>query len=403
MYRGMAGLLLALAVPAASADDLFVTGVTVNGGSEARKSYDTVTDLLNSLSTKGLKQTNPAYTETSATTATLYVRGLPAEAAFATNATTLRFRVPSLGIDESFTGSDRDDSRDRFEDFLKANGDDILKRMLKELARVSPVDPIAGNPASLMSQMGVQDFGNVMEADNTSPGSTTGGVAAAFGAGLRFDRYSSGGFDQNVTTLPLSYRRDIGNGYQLTLDMPINWVDTQGASTYNLSVGGALRVPVTPQWSLTPALRIGAGGSEDLGGGATMYSGSLTSRYTWDFGDYRLGLTDMLGLYRTNALDVGDYHADYDLSNRMFRNALDLSGPLRDTFLGSGAIWRAWIIDTRFYGSELYSENQQEFGIAATTRMQVGGSVIDKVSLGLTYLSGDNDVSGFKVNFGYRF
>lgn len=400
-HHWIAGLLCAALTPAALAKDLFELGLSVNAAPETREGFTTISDLFDALSTEGLTALVPSYTESSPATAALYVRGLPAEASFQSGSTTLRFRVPSLGIDVSFSGATRNDSRDQFEDFIKANGEDILKRMLRELARVSPVDPVAGNPGSLMAQMGAQDFADAAAVDGSAAG---GNAQNLFGIGLGLDSNSLGRYDQTVTRLPLSFAFDLSGGYRLTLSAPIYRVESEGTDSYGASFGAALRVPLTTDWALTPALRIGAAGSGDLGAAAALYSGSLTSRYVWHFGNaLDLGLTNQVAFYQSRSISAGDYEADYGLSNRSLKNGLDLAGPLEGTFLGGGARWRAWVIDTRFYGDELYSNAWQEYGVSVGTRVQAGGIVYEQMNLGLSYVNGENDVSGVKLNFGYRF
>lgn len=398
----IAGALCAAMTMPTQAKDLFELGLSVDSAPEVREGFTTISDLFDALSTEGLTQLSPGYTESSPATAALYVRGLPAEASFQSGSTTLRFRVPSLGIDVSFTGETRDDSRDQFEDYIKANGGDILKRMLKELARVSPVDPVAGNPGSLMAQMGAQDFADAASVSGNPGG--TGSSGNLFGIGLGYDSNSLGPYDQNVMRLPLSFGFDLSNGYRLTLSAPIYRVESEGTDSYGASFGAALRIPLTADWALTPALRVGAAGSGDLGSAAALYSGSLTSRYVWHFaGGLDLGMTNQLALYQSRSISAGDYEADYDLSNRSLKNGLDLAGPLNGTFLGNGAQWRAWVIDTRFYGDELYSNSWQEYGVSVGTRVQAGAIVYEQMNLGVSYLNGENDVSGLKLNFGYRF
>lgn len=399
----LAGVVCAALSSAVLAEDLFRLDLNVNGNLDGSQGYSSISDLFDGLTTEGLQQLVPSYTVRSATVATLYVRGLPAIASFAANSTTLRFQVPSLGIDESFTGSTRDNSRDQFDDYIKANGNDILQRMLKELARVSPVDPVAGNPGSLMAQMGMQDFADAANVDGAA-GQGSGASSHDFGLGIGYDSTTTGRFDQTVTRLPLSYGFNLSNGYRLTLSAPLYRLETEGADSYGGSFGAALRIPLSADWALTPALRVGAAGSGDLGSAAMLYSGSLSSRYVWHFdGALDLGMTNQVGFYQSRTLDVGDYEADYNLSNRSLKNGLDLAGPLNDTFLGNGARWRAWVIDTRFYGDELYSNSWQEYGVSVGTRVQAGAIVYEQMNLGVSYLNGENDVSGLKLNFGYRF
>ena len=184
-----------------------VTGAVTQTGS---KSFKKIDDLVNSLDNNGLRSIVPSYTNTSAASAVLSVRGLPATATYAANSTTLRFQVPSLNIDLSFTGATRDQSQDRFFEFLKGKGSGIVSDLLKGLAAKTPLDPVAGNPNSLMAQMAGASFSQGL-GGGAAPGSTTVAVDAKdgsqvrFGLGARFGRYNQGDFKSQTFTVPLSF------------------------------------------------------------------------------------------------------------------------------------------------------------------------------------------------------
>ncbi len=387
------------------AKDLFELDALVReSGQQGKAGFSAIGDLLDAVSASGLQGVVSTYTETSAAVATLYIRGLPAQVEYASGSPTLNFRVPSLGINLTFAGGTRSASEDQFETWMKGEGADLLTRMLKELAHVSPVDPVAGNPGSLMGQMGAADFSTAADSvfvDDTTGSSMAGNNYAL--VGLEFGRYSAGGFSQNVTKLPLGWTWNLGNGYHFKLEAPLTYTTAEGAKGGSAALGGALRVPVLKGWVLTPALRVGATGSSDLGAAAVMYSASLSSRYAFALGDWQFGITDMVGLYRTQSLKYGDYEIDYDLSNTMLRNGIDVGSSLPSSLLGRPAAWRAWIIDTRYSGDALYIEKYQEFGIAASTRVNFAGVTIEQSSLGITYTHGDHDLKGFRLNFGYKF
>ncbi|GAA5183615.1 hypothetical protein GCM10025771_35620 [Niveibacterium umoris] len=400
----MAGV-LAVCCGGAQAKNLFELDALVKDtGQRGQVGFTSLTDLLDAVSLSGLQNTVSTYTDISAAIGTLYVRGLPVQVEYRAESPILNFRVPSLGININFAGATRSASEQQFKDWMKGEGKNLLTLMLKEMARVSPVDPVAGNPASLMAQMGATDFSTA--ADSVYVGESTGGQMAGNNyalVGLEFGRYSAGGFSQNMTKLPLGWTWNLGNGYHFKLDAPLTYNDTEGAKTGSAALGGSLRVPVLTGWVLTPAMRVGAVGSADLGAAAVMYSASLSSRFSFAAGDWLFGMTNMVGLYRTQSLKYGDYEINYDLSNQMFRNGLDVGNTFPENWFGRSVNWRAWIIDTRFYGDALYIEKYQEFGFAAGTRIEFAGVSIEKANLGVTYTHGDNGLKGFRMNFGYKF
>lgn len=405
MRRVLLVLLCAGAPGLVQAKDLFeLDAKVIESGQQGRQGFSAITDLLDAVSTNGLQNVVSSYTETSAAIATLNVRGLPAQVEYQSGSPVLAFRVPSLGIDLKFNGATRSESEDQFEDWLKGEGSGLLTRMLKELARVSPVDPVAGNPGSLMAQMGAADYSTAADSvfvDDASGSSMAGNNYAL--VGLEFGRYSAGGYSQSVTKLPLGWTWKLKDGYQFKLEAPITYSDIEGAKTGSGALGGAFRVPVLKGWVLTPALRVGATASSDLGAAAVMYSASLSSRYAFAWGDWQFGITDMVGLYRTQSLSHGDYEVDYDLSNTMLRNGIDVGTALPASWFGRPTAWRAWFIDTRFSGDALYIESYQEIGAALSTRVSFAGVTIEQSSLGLTYTMGENDLKGFRLNFGYKF
>jgi len=397
MRKSVVALACAATMGSVQAKDLFELDVLVNGNQSASRGFNSVTDMVDTLSDNGLRALVDTYNDQSAAHAALFIRGLPAEAEYNAQSATLYFRVPSLGISQTFAGANRDESQEMFKAWLRGDGQAALTAMLKELARVSPVDPVAGNPGSLMGQMVASDFGNAMDSGFIEPGASSKPGNAGV-VGLEYGQYSNGDYKQNVTRLPLGWNWGFANGYIFKLDLPITYTSTEGAKTGVFSVGGSLLIPIVRNWYLTPALRIGATGSEDLGAAAMMYSGSLTSRYSFEAGGLVWGMTNMVGVYRTQSLKAGDYEVDYDLANTTFRNGFDVGGKLPGNYG-----WRAWIIDTRFTGDELYSNNYQEYGVAGNMRVDVGGVVFDKATLGVTYINGQHDVHGFKLNFGYKF
>lgn len=396
------------AVPMVSqAADLF-SGTFTSDGASAFASSRTAQDFTALLTTSGIETLLPTYTDVSAATIAASLRGVAVTLSFPANSTTLQLVVPGAQVDRSFTGATRDDSRDQLIEWLKGQGGTDLTRILQLAVATTGVDPVAGNPNSLMSTMGASDFNSATGATGGAGGSGSGRGSAGFGA--RFGNYTIGSNDTSVVVLPLSYTYTFANGSGLILDVPLTIADTSGAQSYSGSFGVGYRfaVPVTLperwQWSLTPALRFGGVGSIDLGAVGGLWSGSVTSSLTAPLRDgMNLTLGNMVSLLRTVPVNYGGYNTSYELQNTMYRNGLILNQRLGE-FRGREISGSLFAIDTRFAGDALYVSSYQEYGVYlnAGQPMRLGGLQVP-LRAGVTYLQGERGYSGFTVNLGVTF
>lgn len=393
------GGLYAQACQMPATDRLFNASLCVEG-EFAGKSFNNIQDLLDVVNTNNLRQLFPTYDENvSQGRFVLDVRGLPAILEYERNSTQLLFTVPSLGISQTFNGATRDNSNDQFEDYIKKNGSDILKELLK----VSPVDPMAGNPTSVQTQMAINDYDAGFDTmhDASAPGS-------AFGLGARFGSYTMGGFKQNVYTLPISYAYTFANHDVLSFRLPLTFIETDGANSYQGLLGVSYKKNISSRWALTPSIGYGMTGSSDLGSFGHIVSGSLTSDLMlYDNGKYSLSMGNMVGYYLTLPVSMADYKVNYNLQNIITRNGLLLSIPLQKNFLNREFSFDFFVTGTWFFGDALYNNNYQEVGFSFGPRRSVDKLAPNvssqTLSLGLKYVRGDRDTGGVQLNFGYRF
>lgn len=407
-YSNIRLLSCAIAVMAmsssASAKDLFSIELMVDG-TTGRSTYASIEDIIDAVDDRSLSRIVSSYNSTSVATAVLSIRGIPATVEYRTSGTTLTFSAPAAGVDEiSFTGSSRDESQQLLEDYLKTNSDGILKKLLNYAVANTAVDPVAGNPSSLMGMMAANDFSQGTELDGGSPLVTNSASARAnaFGIGARFGQYSATGFEQNVYTIPIAYTVPLDNpGYQLKFQMPVTYIDTEGTATYSGSLGIGVRVPVTDDWSLTPAARVGSVGSIDLGSAAVVYSGSLSSNYNMHYSDLKFTIGNTAGYFQTKSIDAGDYEIAYDLTNQMIKNGIGVEGPLDFAVFGEGITWQTSIANTQFFGDELYIENYTDISMSFGTRAT--DTSWSSLRVGVTYSFGSKDYDGARMNFGYTF
>ncbi len=401
-------LALAIGCPIAShsalAAEVFnVTGTVVGGTTQTRSfGFSSAEDVL--AFPNNLQNYFSNYvTQTEAATVNVDYRGLGMTTSFANLSNDLVFVVPSLGITQTFSGANRHESQRLFSDFMKKNGGAILNQIMKKLVEVSPHDPIAGNPNSLMSQMVASDFANGFFSLNSNiAGKGDEKPNNLIGIGVRVSSIrQEDGLRNNSMTLPFSYtvRADIDPRRQLIFNAPLTYTEVGGAKAYNLGFGAAYRTPMNDNWTLTPALNYGAAGSKDLGAFGQAVSASITSSYVINGNGYDLVIGNMVGYYRTLKLSAGDYSYNPDIANLVFRNGVMYSQPINA--FGKKMSIEYSLIDTRFTGTALYNEGYDEIGITLGTNKSAS-SARSFLRAGANVLFGPK-TKGFSLNVGYWF
>ncbi len=398
---------------AALAADPFTVdlSVTAPGTATGTAGFSSLTKAIDELQTQNLTALTSIYTSTSAATATINLRGLNATATYLLGSPALQFSVPSIGLNTTFAGATRDQSAKLLQDFLLKNQGGLVTRILQKLAATSPIDPIAGNPNSLQNQMARSDFsigtGIGLTATDT-PGRPAPGSAAArqpnlFSIGGEVGIVNAGRFTSTVVTLPLRYIIPFEDpGYAITLDLPLTYIDTQGAAAGYGSFGVALRIPVAENWYLTPAFRAGIGGSLDLGAASIQYSGSIASRYDIHWNDLKVTIGNAVALTKVGGLSVGGVGVNYDMFNQLFTNGAQFEGSLPYTVYGHPTSWQAYIADTYVAGNAVYVPHYDEIGFTVGTRQGPNTQDWQALRVGAGFVFGAH-YNAYKVALTYRF
>jgi hypothetical protein len=399
MIKGTAALCLGATLSVAQAG-VFDINTDVNGN-RTTSSFESVEDAFEALSTSRFSSLNPAYTGVQAATVNIDYRGLGMVTTYPTAGSPLLvLDIPSLGIRETFNGGNRDASQDLLKEYFKSNSADILGRISKALAKNSPVDPIAGNPNSLMSQMVFQDFNNAFTsfATNIKSGDASSNL---IGVGIGVGQYRQGGVTSRAVTLPLSYtfRNDLDPRRQVTLSAPITSTDADGSKGYSFGLGGAYRFPMNDNWALSGAVNYALTGSKDLGALAAMTSVSLTSSYLIPMEKFDLAIGNMIGYYKAMKAKSGDYGYEPDIANTVLRNGVMLSQPI--TVSGRGMSVEYSLVHTHFSGTELYNKQYVELGVSLGTNKRAT-SARSYFRSGINYLHSSNS-KGFNITLGYWF
>jgi hypothetical protein len=408
----MAFAFVASAAGEARAKDLFDVNIDVTSPTtaQAAASAGTITQLIETLQTANLQALTSAYTNTSGATATLNIRGVVATATFLPNSTTLVFSMPSAGVNKSFTGATRNDSEQQLLDFLTKNGGSEATRVLQQLVASSPIDPVAGNPGSLQNAMAASDFAigtgigiNGVPAPAVGPAGTLLQQPNLVALGGDVGVMNLDGYTSEVVTLPLRYTIAFADPrYALTFDLPLTYVNTQGASSFFGSFGASLRIPLLTNWYLTPSLRAGAAGSVDLGAAAVEYSGGVASRYDIFYHDLMITIGNGIDLVKTLPLSIGDIHVNYDLTNELWNNGVQVEGSLPYTMFGYPTSWQGYVVDTAVTGSKVYVSHYDEIGFTVGTRHGMNAQDWNSFRVGAGVAFGSH-FNAYKAGFTYRF
>lgn len=379
---------------------VFVLSGTVDGQSTVTYSWDSIETAIDALGDDQLKALLPGYTGVEAVNLSLNLRGEMAYLAFpSATSTTLVFSLPSLGITQSFTGGTRAESQQLWEDYMK-NNTALLEGLMRQLVKTSPIDPIAGNPNSLMTRAVQQDY-EVMLRNVAASGTGGGASQNRLGSGLTYSSMTSAGVKSRSVTLPLSYARTFGDpNHEFSIHMPVTLTKVGSAKVYETNLSSYYRHPLTPSWVLGGQLGLRATGSQDLGSLAVLGGSSAMSSYTWGE-SWQLTMGNLVGRNQTLTVKSGGDAYNPRIGNNVYRNGFLLSTPGAGDALGVLTNWEFFWVDTRFAGTELYNRWQEEVGMTYGTRRLANAREAD-LRGGFTYVKAEK-AHGFRCNIGVWF
>lgn len=362
-----------------------------------------LTDLRRDLRGQSLEILAPTYNPTSPVNININLRGLLAEISFAANSTILNVNIPNAGITTSFDGGTRDQSIALFKQYLTEVKS--VPKLLKAYAKYSPIDPIAGNPNSLIAQMAQADF--LMSVLSPKSGCSncwsTQPIVHQFQAGTYASRAFSHGYDTTSVTLPLRYSYSPNHRFAIILDAPFTYNRNGGASSVYGSLGMGLKLPVTNNWSLTATYRIGSGGSIDLVCSGNFVSCGLINVYNQKIGNNVLTLTNYVGFFTSTNLWLGGVNFNYHLQKTIFKNGLSFTTCKGMTILNREVTVKASIVDTYFKGNRFYIRHFDEVSVALITTHINPCLKFDCLSLAFAYQFGDKSYKSYALNMTYQF
>lgn len=360
-------------------------------------------DLRRDLRTSAIEKLIPIYTPELPASLDINLRGILASGSFAANSTTFVVQFPQLGVTNTFTGGTREESLTLFKDFVRDAG--THGNLLKAYARFSPIDPIAGNPNSLMAQMGQADYlvGHLSPLSGCSCGWSSQPIVNQIQVGLHAGRSFAGGFDATLLTLPLRYSYSPDLDHAFILDAPLTYLRNGGASSLVGSIGIAYRLPILNSWSLTPIVRLGAGGSLDLCTSGSFISGGVTSVFNYKIRNYVFSLTDYVGYISSTNLWLTGINFNYHLHNVILKNGISLTSCELLSICGREVNFSSFFTDSYFARKRLYIRHYDEVGVSLIINHLNPCFKEDCLSIGFSYQFGQHKWKGYFLNFTYQF
>lgn len=261
-----------------------------------------------------------------------------------------------------------------------------------------------GDSDSLQTRMFMDDFDRALV--EIDPAATAGPV---IGAALELEHLKNAN-GQNVDSIavPLTYavRSDLDPRRQAIASLRLVDARADGANTYSVIAGAALRRPINDAWTLVPAVSTGYvsynQGNNDTYG--TINGGSLSSIYKLHYGQVEVALANMLAHYRTNKFRGVVGAVDPDLNNTIARNGIIVSMPtvLQGRRLATEIAFVRTDVLTGHRNPASLVDYYNEISVTLGNNRRLNNSR-SFIRGGLAYVDGQGDVHGLRLKFGYWF
>ncbi|HIL80424.1 MAG TPA: hypothetical protein EYG54_04070 [Myxococcales bacterium] len=396
------------------ARDLFRAVITLDGqtGVNSTNSLGNVTDLFDETALSALFPTADYVPGFTAFSVALDLRGVASSVSYLEDSGNLRFKVPVAGIDLDFFAATRDLSEAEFEDWLKGNGvqsgtsEESVTALLRAFVKGSPVDPVAGNPNSLQSRMFQNDFGlgslgpflGDFPADADTPPSL-------WKLDLDFGYFAAGPYDGQTYDFDIAFGWQLSRRLALVTDLGMTFSVDEGEALAGIgNFGLGLQGRISDGWNLALVVRGGVAGSIDVGAVGAMVSVSLVNHMRFDFSQYRLEMSNMVGVASSiDGIEIEDIRLDYDnLTNVVLKNGFSLHRDLGQVVGSRSLRARLFLTDTLFFGDDLWLEHSDEIGLGIGMASKSGIRTYDPVALDLSYVFG-TDYDALKLRLSLRY
>ncbi len=273
---------------------------------------------------------------------------------------TLTLRVPSVGVDQTFSSADGSLS-DQVRNYLKHQGLADLTAFQSYVAQHSAAGVVDGNPLAadmLLADAGYQEFAR-HETPFETDGERFSTDGDAGGGGHTVSRYwasggvlDAGGVSGQYVNLTVATEFHFNDNLALSFTTPLRYQTLHSADVF---MGGELvGLPVTilPAkggtffWQVTPAGHAALVGSQDLVSGGLIYGGQVDSSFGVNLGSgLTVTLADEAGYFHGANVDIAGYDFNTRLDQWAFKNGLQVQKNFGGLFLDVGATWTNFLRD----------------------------------------------------------
>jgi hypothetical protein len=406
-------LIILLSPMSSYAKQLYIAVITVDGTDTVSEGTNSILKVTEFFDNTSLEDIFPDYTASSSVVALVDFRGVGTVVEFEQNSSELIFRIPGKNFEVKFDGGSRDESQEQFKDWLKGEFSSVdaprksLTRLLQIVVAESPVDPVAGNPNSLMTRMIVDDFNQGITGPFISSNSPLPGQKNNFSLSADVGFFNAGPYKGETFSIPISYKWNLKSMPKLSLivNFPVLLTRTETAWSYMASLGLGAQYRPTKWWSLTPMARIGGVGSFDVGALAFPVSGTVTNYLHYQFPRTHMGWASQGGAITTiDGIKIAGWDLSYELTNYVWRNGGDVLQEMDFKIFGNQAAFKFFLNHTKFWGNELYLESFFDMGIGLASIEKIAYTFVEKINLSFNFAIGVDDTYenyGFKLT--YRF
>ncbi len=388
----------------ARADTVELT-VSVDGQS-ADSSYSSVQDALGLLGPQTVSGYFSSfvngYTDTSAAFAQVSYLDVGIRYGFDANSNTVSLSIPATGFSRSFTSDTRQNSNRLLRDFLRENGDQVLRDIEKYRVENSPSSPIAGNPSSLQASIIDQSF-STLTSDAPLSSAAGGGKPAGGAAQIGFEAgsFSTGRLNGSNYTVPFSYDLDVGSkGSQLRLSVPITYTILDGSKIYSGSFGATYRMALTERLSIQSGFTYGVVYSEDLLQLVQLAGATVGASYRIDLGGATLTPAILLGQINSLGIKIGKYSFDPDIESYTVKVGQIVENDV--SMFGHPVRVQGFAAYTQLLGQDFFVQNYVDFGLNFGLLAPSGNRFTRRIRAGLIATASES-YSAARVSFGYTF
>lgn len=335
-------------------------------------------------------------------TGSLTYFGIPAAISIAVvGDTQLTLTSPLTGLNQVFTGTDRNDLENQLNDWLLESGGTEVAKLLKEAAKRSTAAITDGNPSSTTARMADRAFRTfgLFNAGALRRGSGPRKTSGIWVHGGKYEADTPAGTAEgSEAELNLPWWYSFSERISLIGNMNGQYKDIEGTEIYGagLDLGLGIRLAIRDEvtrfgWQVTPFASLQGVGSYDGAMAGLMDQFGVTNRFEFGLSEnVLLVIANQFSFFDSLKIEIEGVSVDPELEQQVLKNGVMVDFP----FPGSSLVYlNGFLVDSRFL-EDVAIDNYQTVG---------GGLSVRGKSKALNvYVSRDiaTDYSGWNAGLG---